>query len=113
MISSARAVGVHRVGHGMRPKNLAAILAANVEGYAPLTGKDGEDTLGRLKMLRPPGNKRSLTHILGCRARCSDITLILYFGYFFFTFLSLSAPYSLAQVTNAPQVERRVTLLAI
>ena len=96
-----------------RPKKLAAILAADVEGYAPVTGKDGEGTLGGLKKLRPPGIKRSPPHILGCRTRCSAITLLLCFGSFFFSFLSLSAPYGLAQVTSAPQVERRVTLLAI
>src|SRR5256885_2804563 len=96
-----------------RPKNLAAILAADVEGYAPVTGKDGEGTLGGLKKLRPPGIKRSPPHILGCRTRCSAISLFLCFGSLFFSFLSLLAPYGLAQVASAPQVERRVTLLAI
>jgi len=92
-------------------RKLAAILVADVEGYAQLMGKDEEGTLGGLERRRPTGVKRSL-HIL-CRTRCSAITLLLCFGSFFFFFISLSAPYALAQVTSAPQVERRVTLLAI
>ena len=92
-------------------RKLAAILVADVEGYAQLMGKDEEGTLGGLERRRLTGVKRSL-HIL-CRTRCSAITLLLCFGSFFFFFISLSAPYALAQVTSAPQVERRVTLLAI